>query len=401
MPRTPNAVPVYRRHKPTNQAVCTIRLSGGGSKQLYLGRYKSAASRAEYERVVALVVANGGVYPAAGQDVTVNEALLAFVRFAERHYRDQDGKPTGTADDLKLTLGYVRRLFGRTLLSDFGIPQLKTVRDAMVRDGRVRTQVNKRVSQVRQFVRWCVEEQLVSPSVLEGLRAVRPLAPGRSGAKEGKPVAPADPSAIEKVLPLLSPAVRAIVALLRLTGARPGEVCRLRPGDLDRTKPDLWRYAVARHKGTWRGKARTVYLGPEAIRVLTPWLDGCGPEEFVFTPARSEAARSAERAAARVTKRWPSHMRRNDEKRARSRRKLAPRYDRQSVARAISRACRKAKVTPFSAYQLRHLRAVELRERYGLETVRAVLGHSFKAMSDHYSQAADAELAGRAMAAAG
>jgi integrase len=94
-------------------------------------------------------------------------------------------------------------------------------------------------------------------------------------------------------------------------------------------------------------------------------------------------------------------MRRNAEKRARSKRRLAQRYDRQSVARAISRACRKAKVAPFSAYQLRHLRAVELRERYGLETVRAVLGHSFKAMSDHYSQAADAELAGRAMAAAG
>jgi integrase len=149
------------------------------------------------------------------------------------------------------------------------------------------------VSQVRQFFRWCVEEQLVSPSVLEGLRAVRPLAPGRSGAKEGKVVEPADPAAVEKVLPHLSPAVRAIVALLRLTGARSGEVCRLRPCDLDRMKPDLWRYAVARHKGTWRGKARTVYLGPEAIRVLDPWLDGCGPEEFVFTPARSEAARSA------------------------------------------------------------------------------------------------------------
>lgn len=121
----------------------------------------------------------------------------------------------------------------------------------------------------------------------------------------------------------------------------------------------------------------------------------------MFTPARSEAVRSAERAAARVTRRWPSHMRRNAEKRARARRKLAPRYTRQAIARAIGRACRKAGVVPFSAYQLRHLGAVELRARFGLETVRAVLGHSFKAMSDHYSQAADAELAGRAMAVAG
>jgi hypothetical protein len=58
-------------------------------------------------------------------------------------------------------------------------------------------------------------------------------------------------------------------------------------------------------------------------------------------------------------------------------------------------------VTPWTPYQLRHLRAVELRERYGLETVRAVLGQSFMAMSDHYSKAADATLAGRAAAEIG
>jgi integrase len=58
-------------------------------------------------------------------------------------------------------------------------------------------------------------------------------------------------------------------------------------------------------------------------------------------------------------------------------------------------------VAPFTPYQLRHLKAVELRERYGLEYVRAVLGHSFQAMSDHYSKAADATLASRAAAEAG
>ena len=109
MPRTPNAVPVYRRYKPTNQAVCTVRLPAGGYKVLYLGTYNSVASKAEYQRVVALVSANGGVYPAAGADVTVSEALLAFARFATGFYRDPDGRPTGTVEDLKVTLGYVRR----------------------------------------------------------------------------------------------------------------------------------------------------------------------------------------------------------------------------------------------------------------------------------------------------
>jgi integrase len=55
----------------------------------------------------------------------------------------------------------------------------------------------------------------------------------------------------------------------------------------------------------------------------------------------------------------------------------------------------------FSAYSLRHLRATELREQFGLEVVRAVLGHSFGSMSDHYAQRADAILASKAAAAAG
>jgi hypothetical protein len=50
---------------------------------------------------------------------------------------------------------------------------------------------------------------------------------------------------------------------------------------------------------------------------------------------------------------------------------------------------------------LRHLNAAELRARFGLETVRAVLGHSFAQMSDHYSKAADAGLAIHAATEAG
>jgi integrase len=61
----------------------------------------------------------------------------------------------------------------------------------------------------------------------------------------------------------------------------------------------------------------------------------------------------------------------------------------------------KAEVTPFTPYQLRHLKATELREQYGLEYVRAVLGHSFAGMSDHYSRAADKVLAAKAAAEVG
>ena len=68
VPRVPN----YRRHKPTGQAVVT--LSG---KDIYLGKYGSAASKAEYQRVTGEWLANGGVLP-TGYDTTVAELCRAY-----------------------------------------------------------------------------------------------------------------------------------------------------------------------------------------------------------------------------------------------------------------------------------------------------------------------------------
>jgi integrase len=399
MPRTPNEVPVYRRHKPSKQAVCTVRLPGGTYKQLYLGKYKSAASKAEYSRVVELVSANDGIYPVAGRDLTVNEAMIRFVKHCDEYYVDAAGSPTGTAADLKITLGYLKRSYGGMLLAEFNPVHLKVLREQLIADGRVRSQVNKRIGHVRLFYRWCVESMLVPPAVLDTLRAVRPLAPGRCGAAEGKPVEPANPADVEKVIPKLPPAVRAIVQLLRFSGCRPSEIATLRACDLDRSK-EIWAYTPPLHKGAWRGKARVIYFGPQAQAVLAPWLVcSGGPEEYVFSPKRSEELRSRERAESRATPQYPSHMARN--KRKRVGRRLADRYNHRALAYATRRACRLVGVKPFSLYSLRHLRAVELRERFGLEYVRATLGHTVLAMSGHYAKAADAALASKVAAEVG
>ena len=52
MPRPPS-VPRYRLHKPSGQAVVTIRAPGGARRDVYLGKYNSDDSRREYARVVA------------------------------------------------------------------------------------------------------------------------------------------------------------------------------------------------------------------------------------------------------------------------------------------------------------------------------------------------------------
>ena len=47
-------VPSYRRHKPTSQAVVTIN-----GRDIYLGKWNTAASKAEYDRLQADMEASG------------------------------------------------------------------------------------------------------------------------------------------------------------------------------------------------------------------------------------------------------------------------------------------------------------------------------------------------------
>ena len=168
MPRPRNTAPAYRRHAGTGQAVCTVRLPDGRRHDLYLGKFDSPASRAEYRRVLAAVAAHGGVDPADAPDLTVAECLVRYAAFIDHYYRHPDGTPTGTAEDIRVALGYLRRVAADCRVAAFGAPELKAVRDAMVADGRVRNQVNKRVSTIRSFARWCVEERLAPAEFRSG-----------------------------------------------------------------------------------------------------------------------------------------------------------------------------------------------------------------------------------------
>jgi hypothetical protein len=82
MPRTSSDfVPSYRKHKATGQAVVTLN-----GKDHYLGRYGSAASKAEYDKLIAEGLASGRSLP-NGSRQTVSEVMLAYLRFAADYYR--------------------------------------------------------------------------------------------------------------------------------------------------------------------------------------------------------------------------------------------------------------------------------------------------------------------------
>jgi integrase len=388
MARPAKPVPSYRLHKQSGQAVVTIRTPDGRRKDVLLGKYNSAESLEEYTRLVAQLRVGMPVGPPA-PELTVNEVLLRFWEFAQKHYRRPDGTPTSEVYEYRVVIRTLRGLYGTTPASDFGPLALRAVRQEFVAHGLTRKTINKRAGRIRRLFKWAAGRELVPADVYRSLSAVEGLQKGRTEAPDRDPVAPVEDWAVRHTLPHLSPVVAAMVVVQRLTGMRPGKVRTLRPADINRTG-DAWLYRPGHHKMAYRGRGRAVVIGPKAQAILREFWPA-SPTDYFFSPARAVAAHIAGRSVRRVTPMYPSHARRNGTRRAKSpTRPPADHYTKDSYNRAVARAVGKANRTrwplPEGHYgpelpvvprwkpnQLRHAYATEVRTRFALGLGQAPL----------------------------
>jgi hypothetical protein len=176
MPRKRSArIPKYRLHKPTGLAV--VRLNG---RDIYLGKHGSDQSHERYEQVIAEWLANQRQLAVRREQrgstnwISVAELVLAYLEHAEAYYT-KNGTPTGEYNNIRDSVRQLSKLYGRTLVVDFGPAQLKAVRQAMIRDDLCRNVINCRVNRIRRIFKWGVGNQLVPPDVLQALQAVDPL----------------------------------------------------------------------------------------------------------------------------------------------------------------------------------------------------------------------------------
>jgi integrase len=383
--------PKYRRHKAKNLAVVTLN-----GRDHYLGKYGSAASHEAYRRLTAQWMLGGGKMPVDRGEVTVSEVLAAHLRFA-RGYYVKNGKPTNEIPTLKRAMGLVKGLYGRELASKFGPLALKAVRQEMIDQGWCRNQINKQIDRVKRIFKWAASEEIVAGTIYESLRTVSGLRRGRSEARESRPVEPVDDAVVFATVERLSPIVRDMVMLQRLTGARPGEICELRPGDVNRAGA-VWEYVPQSHKVEHHDRPRVIFIGPKAQEILLPYLLR-GAAAYCFSPVEAMEQRRAERAAARKTPLSCGNRAGTNRKR---KPKRAPRekYDVVSYGRAIRRAAMLAGVPPWSPHRLRHSFATEVRKSHGLEAVQVALGHSRADVTQTYAQR-DFALASRVAAEVG
>src|SRR5262249_12070837 len=145
--------------------------------------------------------------------------------------------------------------------------QFKAIRQRLVADNLSRTYINEFMRRVVAFFKWGAAEGRIPAAVPQALAMVPGLRRGKTEARETDPVAPADDAAVDATLPHLPAVVADMVRLQRYTGARPAEVCILRPCDLDRSG-DVWLYRPQTHKTQHHGRDRVILIGPMAQEVL-------------------------------------------------------------------------------------------------------------------------------------
>jgi len=308
-------------------------------KKIYLGPYGSAESRAKYNRILSRGQQDAAQPPVITEP-TVNMLLVQFLEWGKRHYRD--------SSEFANYLGVARILrqeFGDTLARDFGPKALKRAREIMIQRGWVRKSINKQTVRTRAIFAWAVGEELIPPMNLAALQAVRGLRAGTSDAKEKAPINAVSDGDIDTTLPQLSELVGDIVRIHRLTGCRPSELLSMRPR-LIRRDGEIWFYTPAHHKTEWLDKSRTIAIGPQAQAILQKYLFG----EWCFQTEDGKP------------------------------------YRVDSYRRAITRACKRANIDPWTPSQLRHSTATAVRKEFGLDSAQVILGHSSARITEVYAE---------------
>jgi len=368
-------------------------------KDHYLGLWGTRTSKREYDRIIGEWLAAGRPEQAKqARELTIVELLAAYNSHAQRHYR-KIGKPSREHLCVRAVLRRIRRLYGNTLASEFGPLALKSLRQQMIDDGLARSTINMNVARIKRMYRWAASEELLPVTAYQALATVTGLQRGRTEAREPAPIPPVSDEVVEATVPHLPVVVADMVRFQRLTGCRPGEVCILRPCDLD-TSGDVWLYRPESHKTEHHDRDRIIAIGPKAQDMLRPYLLR-EEQAYYFAPSDSERKRRREQHEQRVTPLKYGNRPGSNRKR-KPKRSAGDCYTNDSYRRAIHRACDKAFLPAdeltgaevkawrsrhrWSPNQLRHAAATEIRKQFGLEAAQVALGHSNANVTQIYAE---------------
>lgn len=311
-----------------------------GGKTYYLGPAGSEKAKQRYLQLLQIWQSDPFAVPVTPTDFLVSELCREYLVAAPMAPGEKDKHRRG----IELLL----ELHSETPVERFGPQALAGWRDWLAerKPALSRAYIGHLLRYTRAVWKWGVERERVPAATWHALLAVRGLRADR-----GKPPRKTGEVTAERfraVVDQLPASARGLLELLRFTGARPSEVCGLRPVDVDKSALP-WRYSPREHKTAGRGKSRTILFGPKARAVLVRH-EPRGENVPYFLNRRGSA------------------------------------YNRNSIHYLIARLCKRTGTPGFSPYSLRHQRATEVRAEHGIEAAGAVLGHSRVSTTELYAR---------------
>jgi integrase len=396
MPRLSQAVPKYRKHRASGQAVVTIN-----GKDHYLGPHGTKASKLEYDRLITewLLSGRSTSFGAPQHVASITELVVDYVEFVRGYYGTG---PNSELHRVMRVLRPLRELYGRMPAAEFSVLQFRAIRQKFIDEGLARSFINASMRRITRMFKWAASEARVPPSVPQALAMVPGLRRGKTAARETEPVKPVADALVDATLPYLPEVLADMVRFQRLTGCRPAEVCAIRPCDIDRCG-DVWEYRPQPHKTQHHGRERVIFIGPQAQAVLLRYL-ARDQQTHCFRPCDSEAKRRAAAHAARKTPLSCGNVPGLHRVRHKRRRPPGESYNPRAYHQAVCKACLKAFPVPveiaddpqaaliwrrdhhWAPNRLRHTAGTEIRKKYGLEAAQVCLGHSKADVTQVYAE---------------
>lgn len=395
-------LPSYRKHvskSASGKITVRARVTIAG-KDYLLGDCGSKESKQKYNRLLAEWLASNQskTFGMPESELLMVELLSAYVSSMKKYY---GAGPESEFHRIRPAMAAMRTLYGSEPAASFGPMQFKAVREHIARTGdRSRKYVNKLCDKIKRMFKWAASESLLPASIAESLSMVDSLKEGRTNLRETEEVQPVDESVVVATLDHLPKIVADMVRFQLATGCRPGEVCAIQPGMVDRST-DVWQVRLHQHKNAWRGQERIIYVGKKAQEILLPYLLR-SKDVFCFSPKDSEKARRNALHETRITPmscgNSPGTNRASKPKRT-----AGYCYTTQSYGKAIMRACDKAfppsetiqrtddikawqKLHRWSPNQLRHAFATKTTRDHDLVTTSILMGHAKADVTQIYAQ---------------
>ena len=353
-------LPKYRRHSSRDKAFVEI-----DGKRTYLpGAFGSPESRMAYAKLCESIksqprrkIAQDRLARPAKREATVADVVVAFLTHAKAYYPESRGSSADEFECCRVVGERLIRFAGLVPAETFGPLKLKAFCEHLVEHrftrGKDPTErrfsrryINQHLNRTRRMFRWAASEELVSAEVWQSLKTVDGLRAGRTEAPETDKRQPVDWHDVELTLPELSPHLARAVELQWLTGVRPQSIVEAQASQFDLSEK-TWQ---PRHKNEFRGQVLVIPLGPRAVELVREQIKASRGSEYLFCPILSSGRSD------------PRH---------------SLKYTVHTYKQSLQRAQKRAGVSPlWTPHQLRHGRATQVRNAFGLEAAQAVLGHA-------------------------